>query len=45
VFVDTTGWLQADDFTDELHPNARGSAKIATQLAVALQPFLDAQST
>jgi len=37
LLLDTTGWLQADDFTDGLHPNAQVSAKIATRLSAALR--------
>jgi len=37
VLLDTTGWLQAEDFTDGLHPNVQGSVKIATRLSAALR--------
>lgn len=32
-FVDTTGWLGPDDFTDTVHPNTAGGPKVAEKLA------------
>jgi lysophospholipase L1-like esterase len=39
-FVDTTGWLSAPDFTDGVHPNAQGSAKVTQLLTPVLQTHL-----
>jgi lysophospholipase L1-like esterase len=39
-YVDTGGWTSSGDFTDGLHPNLSGSAKIADKLAAALMPII-----
>jgi lysophospholipase L1-like esterase len=39
-YVDTTGWLESEDFIDGIHPNASGHLKAARQLANALAPLL-----
>jgi GDSL-like Lipase/Acylhydrolase family len=36
VYVDTTGWLTASDYTDGIHPNAQGSAKGAAALTAEI---------
>jgi lysophospholipase L1-like esterase len=33
TFVDTTGWLTPDDFTDRVHPNVGAGPKVAEKLA------------
>ena len=33
AFVDTTGWLDADDFTDRVHPNVGAGPKVVAKLA------------
>jgi lysophospholipase L1-like esterase len=35
-YVDTTGWLDAADFTDGVHPNDQGSAKAALALVTEI---------
>ncbi|WP_416980715.1 GDSL-type esterase/lipase family protein [Streptomyces sp. T028] len=35
-YVSTRGWLDAADFTDTLHPNAKGHRKAATRLVDAI---------
>lgn len=39
-YVDTTGWLGKEDFSDGIHPNRGGHLKAARQLANALAPIL-----
>jgi hypothetical protein len=39
-FIDTTGWLGSSDFSDGLHPNTAGSAKITARLVTELAPYL-----
>jgi lysophospholipase L1-like esterase len=36
-YVDTTGWLSAPDYTDGIHPNVQGSAKVALALSAELK--------
>jgi lysophospholipase L1-like esterase len=36
-YVDTTGWLSASDYTDGIHPNVQGSAKVALALSAELK--------
>ncbi len=39
-FVDTTGWLGREDYTDGVHPNVQGGAKAADRLSAALRQRL-----
>jgi hypothetical protein len=39
-YVDTTGWLDKEDFKDGVHPNAGGHLKIARKLANEIAPLL-----
>jgi hypothetical protein len=39
-YVDTTGWLNKEDFVDGIHPNDGGHLKIARKLADEIAPFL-----
>lgn len=39
-YIDTSGWLTAEDFYDGTHPNLTGGAKIVKQLKPLLQPIL-----
>lgn len=36
-FVDTTGWLKRDDFTDGVHPNAGAGSKVAERLSKVIR--------
>ena len=36
-YVDTSGWLGPDDYTDGLHPNEQGSGKAARALVAAIK--------
>lgn len=38
--IDTTGWLDKEDFRDGIHPNERGNAKVTRRLAPLLRPLL-----
>lgn len=40
AYVDTTGWLEAGDYTDGVHPNVQGGAKAAEKLADALRKLV-----
>ncbi len=44
-YIDTTGWLQKDDFSDGIHPNPAGHAKVAALLSKILfeppQPIVE----
>ena len=40
VFVDTTGWVGKDDYTDGIHPNIAGSRKAAACLEEILKPYI-----
>jgi lysophospholipase L1-like esterase len=42
IYVDTTGWLGAEDYTDGAHPNVSGHQKAAERLAAILQPLIGA---
>jgi lysophospholipase L1-like esterase len=37
LYVDTTGWLDKTDYTDDVHPNAGGQIKAAEQLVKVIQ--------
>ena len=39
-YVDTTGWLEAGDYGDGIHPNATGMSKVMQRLMPALKPLL-----
>ena len=39
-FVDTTDWLQKDDYVDGIHPTQSGHDKVAAKLAPILKPLL-----
>ena len=39
-YIDTSGWLTADDFYDGIHPNLTGGAKIVKQLKPLLWSLL-----
>lgn len=39
-YVDTTGWLEKNDFRDGIHPNAGGNLKVTRRLAPLLRPLL-----
>lgn len=39
-YLDTTGWLTREDYTDGVHPNAAGDAKVAERLAAAVKPYV-----
>lgn len=39
-FVDTSGWLEKDDFVDHIHPNQAGHDKVAQRLAPLIRPWL-----
>ncbi len=39
-YIDTTGWLEKDDFKDGIHPNDAGNVKAARRLAPLLRPLL-----
>ena len=41
-FVDTTGWLEAGDYSDGIHPTVTGHAMAGARLAAALKPLLPA---
>jgi hypothetical protein len=36
-YVDTTGWVGRGDFSDGLHPNVQGRAKVTTHLVAAIK--------
>ncbi len=40
IYVDTTGWLDKDDYVDGVHPHFYGSFKAAHRLDIALEPLL-----
>jgi lysophospholipase L1-like esterase len=40
IYIDSTGWMDAGDFTDGAHPNVPGSRKAATHLEEALRPYI-----
>jgi lysophospholipase L1-like esterase len=42
LYVDTTGWLDENDYTDGAHPNAAGSRKAAARLVEYLKPYVTA---
>jgi hypothetical protein len=37
TYVDTSGWLNEGDYTDSVHPNARGQIKAAEHLLRVIQ--------
>ena len=39
-YVDTTGWLDKEDFRDGIHPNDTGNLKVTRRLAPLLRPLL-----
>lgn len=39
-FIDTSGWLSAEDYSDGIHPTVAGHAKASARLAQALRPLL-----
>jgi len=39
-YVDTSGWLDKNDYTDGIHPSAEGHRKAAEKMAEALKPLL-----
>jgi lysophospholipase L1-like esterase len=41
-YIDTSGWLDAADFSDGIHPTVAGHAKAAKLLSAALAPLLPA---
>ncbi|HTE21320.1 MAG TPA: GDSL-type esterase/lipase family protein [Armatimonadota bacterium] len=45
VYVDTTGWLTREDYTDGVHPNPQGGAKAADRMAEVLRTHLRLRST
>lgn len=40
IYIDSTGWMDAGDFTDGAHPNVSGSGKAAAHLEEALRPYI-----
>lgn len=40
IYIDSTGWMEAGDFTDGAHPNVPGSRKAAARLEEALRPYI-----
>jgi lysophospholipase L1-like esterase len=40
IYIDSSGWMDAGDFTDGAHPNVPGSRKAATHLEEALRPYI-----
>ena len=40
IYIDSTGWMDAGDFTDGAHPNVPGSRKAAAHLEEALRPYI-----
>ncbi len=43
-FVDTSGWLEKEDFKDGIHPNELGNLKVTRRLAPMLKVMLDSES-
>ena len=41
IFIDTAGWVQVSDFSDDLHFNYEGNKHIAEKLAAALEKYID----
>ena len=41
-YVDTTDWLNKEDYSDGIHPNATGNLKLARGLSNKLEPLLTA---
>ncbi|MCD7972222.1 MAG: starch-binding protein [Candidatus Azobacteroides sp.] len=39
-FINSTGWLEAGDFSDGIHPNNQGTAKMVTNLYDILEPLV-----
>lgn len=40
IYIDSSGWMDAGDFTDGAHPNVPGSLKAAAHLQEALRPYI-----
>ncbi|MGQ9524317.1 MAG: GDSL-type esterase/lipase family protein [Armatimonadota bacterium] len=41
LYVDTTNWLRAADFLDDVHPNLAGHVRAAVLLASVIREVLD----
>ncbi len=39
-YIDTTGWLEKDDFRDGIHPNEVGNLKVTRRLTLLMRPLL-----
>jgi hypothetical protein len=42
VYIDTTGWLEENDYVDGVHPNLVGQRKAAALLERVLKPYVSA---